>query len=75
MPIKEERLHRNAQQRRSSGIHLRRKVLTELTEQQTVEQQAVELKTFRPLASLGKRNERYYEKAQELMKKNGETEV
>ena len=69
-----EWLYRNAQQR-SSGLHLRRKVLTELTEQQTVEQQAAELKTFRPQASSGKTNERYYEKAHEFMKKNGESEV
>ena len=36
---------------------------------QTVEQQTVELTTFRPEASSGKRNERQYERAHEFMKK------
>ena len=31
--------------------------------------------TFRPQASSGKRIERYYEKAHEFMKKNGESKV
>ena len=39
------------------------------TEEQTVEQHTVELTTFRPEASSGKRNERQYEKAHEFMKK------
>ena len=43
--------------------------------QKTVEQQTVELTTFRPEASSGKRNERQYEKAHELMKNKGESEV
>ena len=38
-------------------------------EQKTVKQQIVELTTFRPEASSGKRNERQYGKAHELMKK------
>ena len=38
-------------------------------EQKTVEQQKVELTTFRPEASSGKRNERQYDKAHEFMKK------
>ena len=37
--------------------------------QQTVEQQKVELTTFGPEASTGRRNERQYEKAREFMKK------
>ena len=37
-------------------------------EQKTVEQQKVELTTFRPEASSGERNERQYEKAREFMK-------
>ena len=37
-------------------------------EQQTVEQQTVDLTTLRPEASSGKRNERQYEKAHEFMK-------
>ena len=44
-------------------------------EQQTVEQQAEELTTFRPEASSGKRNERQYEKAHEFMKDKGDSEV
>ena len=43
-------------------------------EQQAVLQQT-ELTTFRPDASSFKRNERQYEKAHELMKKKGESEV
>ena len=39
------------------------------TEEQTVEQQTVELTTFRPEASSGKRNERRYGKAHEFMQK------
>ena len=38
-------------------------------EQKTVEQQTVEVTTFRPEASSGKRNERQYEKAHEFMEK------
>ena len=38
-------------------------------EQQTVEQQTVELTTFRPEASSGKRNERQYEKTYEFLEK------
>ena len=38
-------------------------------EQKTVEQQTVELTTFRLEPSSGKRNERQYEKAHECMKK------
>ena len=38
-------------------------------EQKTVEQQTVELRTFRPEASSGKRKERQYEKAHEFMEK------
>ena len=38
-------------------------------EQQAVEDQIVEVPTFRPEASSGKRNERQYEKALEFMKK------
>ena len=38
-------------------------------EQKTVEQQTVELTTFRPEASSGKRKERQYEKAHEFMEK------
>ena len=38
-------------------------------EQQTVEKQTVELTAFRLKTSLGKSNEREYEKAHELMKK------
>ena len=44
--------------------------MTELKEEQTVE-----LTTLCLQASAGKRNERYYEKAHEFMKKNGESEV
>ena len=40
-----------------------------LKEQKMVEQQKVEITTFRAEASSGKRNERQYEKAHELMKK------
>ena len=39
-------------------------------ERPTVERQTVELTTFRPEASSGKRNERQDEKAHEFMKKN-----
>ena len=38
-------------------------------EQKTVEQQTVDLTTFRSEASSGKRNKRQYEKAHEFMKK------
>ena len=38
-------------------------------EQKTVEKQTVDLTTFRPEASSGKRNERQNKKAHELMKK------
>ena len=38
-------------------------------DQKTVKQQIVELTTFRPEASSGKKNERQYEKEHELMKK------
>ena len=38
--------------------------------QKTVEQQTVELMTFRPEVSSAKRNDRQYEKAHEFMKKN-----
>ena len=44
-------------------------VLLLFKEQKTVEQQKVELTTFRPEASSGKINERQYEKAHEFMKK------
>ena len=37
--------------------------------------QALELTTFRPEASSGKRNERQYEKEHEFMKKKGDSEV
>ena len=40
-----------------------------LKEQKMVEQQKVEITTFRADASSGKRNERQYEKVHELMKK------
>ena len=72
-----EWLHRSAQQRRSSAIYLGRKVLTYniLKSDTRVEQQTVELTTFRPEASSGKRNERQYEKAHEFMKKKGGSEV
>ena len=40
-----------------------------LKEQKTVEQQKVELTTFRQQASSGKRNERQYDKGHEFMKK------
>ena len=39
-----------------------------------IEQQKVQLTTFRPEASSGKRNERQYEKAHEFMKKKNVTE-
>ena len=44
-------------------------------EQKTVEQQTVELTTFRPEASSVTRNERYYEKVHELLKKKSDSEV
>ena len=43
--------------------------------QQTVQQQAVQITTFRPQASSGKTNERQYEKARDFMKKKDESEV
>ena len=39
-------------------------------EQKTVEQQPLDLTTFRSEASSGKRNERQYEKAHEIIKEN-----
>ena len=42
-------------------------------EQKAVEKQTVELTTFRPETSSGKRNERHYEKAHDFMKKKKAT--
>ena len=46
-----------------------------MTYNHKAEQQTVELTTFHPEASSGKRNERQYEKAQGFMKKKGDSEV
>ena len=44
-------------------------------EQQTEEQQTVELTTFRPQASSGWRNDRQFEEAHEFMNKKRDSEI
>ena len=46
-----------------------------MTYNHKAEQQTVELTTFHPEASSGKRNERQYEKALEFIKEKGDSEV
>ena len=72
-----EWLHRSAQHTRSSFIYVGRELLTYniFNEKQTVEQQTVELTTFRTEASSVKRNERQYKKRMSWWRKKGDSEV